>query len=46
MKAMVTSNPLKSSSYLGRLWGNLGGILTRGPGVEGGDAPMSLVTYI
>lgn len=46
LKGIVTSNPLKSASYLGRLWGNLGGILSRGAGPnEGGDAAMSLVIH-
>jgi len=43
LKGIVTSNPLKSASYLGRLWGNLGGMLTRTGPSEGGDAAMSLV---
>ena len=47
MKGIVTSNPLKSASYLGRLWGNLGGMLSRGgPASDGGDAAMSLVSLV
>ena len=44
MKGIVTSNPLKSASYLGRLWGNIGGMLSRGAASDGGDAAMSLVS--
>ena len=43
LKGIVTSNPLKSASYLGRLWGNIGGMLSRGAVAEGADAAMSLV---
>lgn len=40
VKGLVSTNELKSGSYLGRLWGNLGGIM--GKKEEGADAATSL----
>lgn len=48
LNGIVTVHPLKSASYLGRLWGNIGGMLSssRGGGpAEGADAAMSLVIH-
>lgn len=46
VKGMVTVNPLKSGSYLGRLWGNLGGMLSsnRSTG-EASETVVSLAVH-
>lgn len=43
IKGMVSINQLKIGSYLGRIWGNIGGMLAKPSGtVEGSEAAMSL----
>ena len=43
MKGIVTVNNLKCSSYLGRLWDNIGGMLTSARNNDGSEAVLSLV---
>lgn len=43
MKGIVTVNTLKCSSYFGRLWDNIGGMLSSSRTNDGSDAVLSLV---
>ena len=45
MKGIVTVHELKSSSYLGRLWDNLGGMLSSGRPGDGSEAVLSMVIH-
>eukprot|EP00095_Tigriopus_kingsejongensis_P000570 snap_masked-scaffold372_size192401-processed-gene-0.15 protein:Tk00570 transcript:snap_masked-scaffold372_size192401-processed-gene-0.15-mRNA-1 annotation:"nuclear pore complex protein nup160-like protein" len=45
VKGMVTVNPLKCGSYLGRLWGNLGGMLAKPGGQEAAESVVSLAVH-
>jgi nuclear pore complex protein Nup160 len=45
IKGIVTVHNLSSSSYLGRLWGNIGGMLTSTRASDGSDAALSLVMH-
>ena len=45
MKEIVTVHSLKASSYLGRLWDNIGGILTSARPGDGSEAVLSLAIH-
>lgn len=45
MKGIVTIHSLKASSYLGRLWDNLGGMLSSARPGDGSEAVLSLVIH-
>ena len=45
MKGIVTVNFLKASSYLGRLWDNLGGMLSSSRPGDGSEAVLSMVIH-